>query len=171
MKKIIILVIITVLVSLYFLLRSGIFPVMFTPVNELSEEMVNTSNAPVMATPVDELTKEMDDQISSSFHLDANYSDYVPGFLAKAKDGKVVLFFKANWCPTCKALDADILSNMEKIPSNVFILKVDYDSAKALKLKYNVVTQHTLVQVDENGNELNKWVGGNTLESILDRVL
>jgi thiol-disulfide isomerase/thioredoxin len=98
------------------------------------------------------------------------YMPYDASKLAFAKEGKVVLFFNASWCPTCKAIDADIKASLSDIPANTLILSVDYDTSKDLKAKYGVTTQHTFVQVDASGNSLNKWVGGDTLEKVLSNV-
>jgi len=98
------------------------------------------------------------------------YVAYDAAKLAFAKEGKVVLFFNASWCPTCKAIDADIKASLSDIPANTLIMSVDYDSSKDLKVKYGVTTQHTFVQVDADGNSLNKWVGGDTLEKVLSNI-
>jgi thiol-disulfide isomerase/thioredoxin len=98
------------------------------------------------------------------------YTSYDASKIAFAKEGKVVLFFNASWCPTCKAVDADIKARMSDIPANTLILSVDYDANKDLKTKYGVTTQHTFVQVDAEGNSLGKWVGGDTLKSVLSNV-
>lgn len=99
-----------------------------------------------------------------------SYEVYDPSKLALAEKGKVVLFFKASWCPSCRALDADIKANMGAIPGGVTILEVDYDKSGDLKQKYGVTMQHTLVQVDAKGNLLNKWSGGNTLTSVIEKI-
>ena len=100
-----------------------------------------------------------------------SYVAYSPEKLSLAKDGgKVVLFFHASWCPTCKALDSDIKSHLSNIPAGVTILDVDYDSSTELKQKYGVTMQHTLVQVDASGNLIGKWSGGNTLSTIIDKL-
>lgn len=96
------------------------------------------------------------------------YVDYNPELLARANSGDVVLFFHAKWCPTCKALERSILNG--DIPENLTILKIDYDTASELKDKYDIVIQHTLIQVDSQGNEITKWVGGNDLESIKNKL-
>lgn len=99
------------------------------------------------------------------------YQDYAPAKLASAKTGKVVLFFKASWCPTCKAVDADITQNLDQIPGNIRILKVDYDNSTELKAKYGVTYQHTFVQVDADGKLLKKWSGSPTLNNLLGEVI
>lgn len=99
-----------------------------------------------------------------------SYEVYAPEKLAMANKGDVVLFFRASWCPTCKALDADIKANLSLIPDGLVILDVDYDNSKELKQKYGVTYQHTLVQVDANGNMITKWSGSPTLSSLIAQV-
>lgn len=82
----------------------------------------------------------------------------------------VVLFFRAGWCPTCRAVDADIKANLGKIPSSLAILDVNYDDSTALKQKYGVTYQHTFVQVDKDGNLIKKWSGSPTLASLVAEV-
>jgi len=98
------------------------------------------------------------------------YLDYDASLLGRADDGDLVLFFHASWCPTCKALEKDVKNNLSNIPEDLTILKLNYDKESDLRKKYAVVIQHTLVQVDSNGNEITKWTGGNDLESITKRL-
>jgi thiol-disulfide isomerase/thioredoxin len=98
------------------------------------------------------------------------YTLYDASKLAMANSGDVVLFFKASWCPSCRALDSNIKAKLEAIPAGLTILEVDYDSAAALKQKYGVTTQHTLVQVDASGNLIQKWSGSPTLASVVAKV-
>ncbi len=99
-----------------------------------------------------------------------SYESYDPEKLARAETGDVVLFFRASWCPTCRTLDADIRQNMKSIPAGVSILDVDYDNSTALKQKYGVTYQHTLVQVDKDGKQIAKWTGSSTLASLLANI-
>lgn len=98
------------------------------------------------------------------------YGAYAPEKLALAKDGKVILFFRASWCPTCRGLDADIRANLSKIPADITILDVNYDQAGALKQKYGVTYQHTFVQVDVAGGQIAKWTGSPTLAALLAEI-
>ena len=84
--------------------------------------------------------------------------------------GNVVLFFRASWCPKCRALDADINANIKNIPGNLTILNVDYDNSTELKKKYGVTYQHTLVQVDKSGAMIKKWAGSPTLADFIMEV-
>ena len=98
------------------------------------------------------------------------YMTYSADKLAMAETGDVVLFFHASWCPSCRALNGDIEKNANAIPSGVTILKTDYDKETELKKKYGVTTQHTLVQVDKDGNLIKKWSGGSKLENVLSQI-
>jgi len=99
-----------------------------------------------------------------------SYETYAPEKLAKANSGDVVLFFRASWCPTCKAVDADIRSRISLIPDGLTILDVDYDTSSALKQKYGVTYQHTFVQVQADGTLIKKWSGSPTLAALVAEV-
>lgn len=90
-----------------------------------------------------------------------NYLDYSPEKLSQAmKRGRVVLFFAAPWCSTCTGLDKELKEKSNQLPDDVTILKVNFDTQKDLKGKYQVIYQHTLVQIDTEGGEIAKWIGG-----------
>lgn len=99
-----------------------------------------------------------------------SYQLYSPEKIALASKGPLVLFFRASWCPTCRGLDSDIKSHLESIPENLTILDVDYDMYGDLKKKYAVTYQHTLVQVNQNGEMLKKWSGSPTLYELLTHI-
>jgi thiol-disulfide isomerase/thioredoxin len=98
------------------------------------------------------------------------YEPYAPEKLVLAEQGKVVLFFRASWCPTCRGVDADIRANLGKIPEGVAILDINYDTATELKQKYGITYQHTFVQVDAKGYQITKWTGSQTLAALLAQV-
>ena len=72
-------------------------------------------------------------------------------------EGDVVLFFAADWCPTCQEATTNLEADPPPIPAGLAIVRVDYDNSDELKQKYGVTTQHTFVQVDPDGNEVAKW--------------
>lgn len=98
------------------------------------------------------------------------YEDFTPTAISSAENGDVVLFFNAAWCPDCRATVKDLEANRKKIPDNLTILSVDYDTYTDLKKKYGVTYQHTFVQVDAQGNQLKKWGGSFTLDDIVAQV-
>ena len=99
-----------------------------------------------------------------------SYETYSPEKLALAASGDVLLFFHAAWCPICRGIEAEIKADMSTIPDGVHILKVDYDTAIALRQKYGVTVQHTFVQVDTSGNALQKFSDASNLSGVLARI-
>ncbi len=116
-------------------------------------------------------TNAMDKKVETSGAImKGSYEAYSPEKIAMAEKGDVVIFFHASWCPSCRALNGDIESNMSTIPAGVTILKADYDKETDLKKKYGVTSQHTLVQVDKDGNLIKKWSGGGKLTNLLSQI-
>lgn len=81
-----------------------------------------------------------------------------------------MLFFHANWCPTCIAVNKDIETNLKTIPTDLTILKTSYDDEKELKELYGVTAQQTFVQVGNTGKLIKKWRGGATLAEVVSQV-
>ena len=78
----------------------------------------------------------------------AQIIDYSPEVLKKELENentRVLLFFSANWCPSCKLAEKDIRENITKIPGDLVIIKADYDTEKELKSKYGVTYQDTFI--------------------------
>lgn len=89
----------------------------------------------------------------------------------KYSEFKVVLFFNANWCSTCKIARDNIQSNLKSIPSDLAIVIVDFDNETDLRKRYGVTIQHTFIQIDKNGNELAKWAGSTTAKDIAEKTV
>lgn len=133
----------------------------------ISSDAATQNNAPVIQSNTQDTTTPV---ASTSPAAAGTYEAYSADKIARAADGTVVLFFHAAWCPSCRALNSNIESNRSSIPARVYILKTDYDSETELRQKYGVTTQHTLVQVDKDGNLIRKWSGGSTLDSIISQI-
>lgn len=132
--------------------------------------MENTEEIDAMEE-VEEATVVDNTSIVESVATPGSYTAYNPSLLANAEDGAVLLFFHASWCPSCRGLENDIEANLEDIPSDVTILKVNYDTETELRKKYGVVRQHTLVRVDENGKKIETLTGlTNTLDQVLAQI-
>ncbi|MBI2031047.1 MAG: hypothetical protein HYT08_00330 [Candidatus Levybacteria bacterium] len=107
----------------------------------------------------------------NSGEIAPHYLKYSEENLAAGKtNGRPVLYFWASWCPTCKVLDEELKERSGELPDDVTILQVNYDTEKELKQKYNIVQQHTLVQVDSEGNEVHNWIGGG-IETIKQQLI
>jgi thiol-disulfide isomerase/thioredoxin len=133
----------------------------------VGEEAMNPEGGDMMKKDGDEMMKKDEGAMMAKA---GTYEAYSPEKLALAEKGKVVLFFRASWCPTCRSLDADIKAHLSAIPEGVTILDVDYDNSTALKQKYGVTMQHTLVQVDAKGTLIAKWTGSPTLAGIVSNI-
>lgn len=98
--------------------------------------------------------------------LAGTYAEYDASMLGKSEN--TVIFFHANWCPSCRAADAGISAGT--LPDGLTVLKADFDSSIDLRKKYSVVGQHTFVQVDADGTEISKWQGSPDLADIESKL-
>jgi thiol-disulfide isomerase/thioredoxin len=131
-------------------------------------------------TVKDGLTKPSDTGDSSAeevIPLDAYTSSYAASYepyddskLVYAKMAPVILFFYADWCPSCVSTERIFAKKISTLPPGLKILKIDYDTAVDLKEKYKIEYQHTFIQVDENGNEIARWTGG-AIDGILANLV
>ena len=84
---------------------------------------------------------------------------------------KVVLFFNATWCSTCKRARNNLEADLSAIPADLAIVLVDFDSETDLKRQYGVTLQHTFVQINSGGSELAKWSGSLTAQEIVENTV
>ena len=97
------------------------------------------------------LTQAMDIQAYSAAALAA----------AQKADKPVVLHFRADWCPTCRAQDK-VLEKLKAQPGlDVTVLEVNYDTEKDLKRQYKIQTQSTMV-ILHGDKERGRLVGDTT---------
>jgi len=111
-------------------------------------------------------SRATDNQVIQNESSD-QYISYSKNALTSNKN---VIFFAASWCSTCRSLDKAINSELSKIPVDLTIFKADYDKETSLKQKYGVTFQHTLVQVDKEGNIIKKWSGSGDLSDIVSKL-
>lgn len=94
-----------------------------------------------------------------------------PGFYGKYSSDQfstyTVLFFTAEWCPSCTEAEENIEKRKEYIPEDTAILLIDFDKNTDLREKYNVQRQHTFISVDQDGKELKRWTNSTELKDIL----
>ncbi|WP_299444353.1 thioredoxin family protein [uncultured Phycicoccus sp.] len=76
---------------------------------------------------------------------------------AAYEGSKVVYFFHASWCSSCRATEKAIAET--GVPAGLTLVKADYDSDTELRQRYGVTTQHTFVQVGPDGERLGIWTG------------
>ncbi len=103
------------------------------------------------------------------------YVVYQDGVLEQRADNKRVLFFYANWCPTCIPVDKVFMNQESQIPEAVTVIRINYNDTetdkeeKDLAKKYGITYQHTFVQIDSDGNEVTKWNGG-AMSELLENI-
>lgn len=107
--------------------------------------------------------------------ISSRYIHYSPEALEQTKTTRRVLYFYANWCPTCRPADASFSENSDMIPDDVTVIRVNYNdtetdgSEKELARKYGITYQHTFVQIGPNNEELAKWNGGD-IDQLLSKI-
>lgn len=136
----------------------------------IKSEVVMQKDVDIMMKNEEVDMMDKQEEASDTMMKAGSYEAYAPEKIARAETGDVVLFFHAAWCPSCRGLNSDIEANMSAIPEGLSILKLNYDTETELKKKYGVTTQHTLVQVDKDGNLIKKWSGGSSLASVISQV-
>lgn len=67
---------------------------------------------------------------------------------------KILVDFYANWCGPCKMLAPEL----EKVETNIKVIKVDVDEFEELAREYGVMSIPTLI-LFENGKETKRNVG------------
>lgn len=120
----------------------------------------NNSAGTDVATSNESATKEADlpaatAELPTPSASPGKYIEYSDDALGTTT-GTKLLFFHAPWCPQCRDLDESITTST--IPDNTTIFKVDYDSNQALRQKYGVTIQTTIVKLDQNNNKQDSYV-------------
>lgn len=126
-----------------------------------------STDAPIMTKSNAQLTSTDN---TRSTPTPGQYLTYRDGIIAETA-GPKLLFFHASWCRQCRMIEDSIKA--QGVPKGVSIIKVDYDSATALRAKYGVTQQTTFVKIDDNGTELKKFVAYNEpdIESVRRELL
>jgi thiol-disulfide isomerase/thioredoxin len=123
-----------------------------------------------------QLESEVVGDSSATQNTDSSRGNYVSyqnyeQEVEKYKDSRVVMFFNASWCSTCKIARDNFESSLDQIPSDLTIVVVDFDNSDDLRKKYGITVQHTLVQIDANGESLKKWSGSTTIDQIVKALV
>lgn len=138
---------------------------------QISSKKLSGDSANLIQKDIDSEAKKSSVKEKEDFSVgNSRYTPYSQALLDNAANSRRVLFFYASWCPTCRPADADFQKNSDKIPSDVVVLRVNYNDPdtdqeeKDLAKKYGITYQHTFVQIDSLGNEVTKWNGGKLVE-------
>lgn len=125
----------------------------YLALNRGTEQKIQPVENPTQ--PQENVTSETPSPVAEA----GKYEAYSEEAMAATASKQRLLFFHASWCPQCRELDASIRES--SLPANIVILKVDYDSSQALRQKYGVTLQTTVVKIDAEGNKLKSFVAYN----------
>lgn len=86
-------------------------------------------NIEIINENLDNINLEENESSNISWDNYSTYKDYDKSLLSDEKNN--ILQFHADWCPSCVSLEKEL--NNSNIPSNLNILKVDYDNETELR--------------------------------------
>lgn len=75
------------------------------------------------------------------------------------------LYFSAPWCGPCKQLAPNMKLVAEKITVEKILVDIDTETTQ----KYGIRNIPTVLLIDENGTELERFVGINPVEFYLEK--
>jgi thiol:disulfide interchange protein len=143
-------------------------------------ENVAINRSDESASPGDQ---QATDQKTSNQRSDypTNYRDYSVSELEKAKNDRkvVMLYFTANWCPTCRAqepVNVEAFNELED-DEDIVIFKIHIldsdttDETEKLAEEYGVRLQHTFIVLDPNGEVVFTHTGPLVKDDIVSELI
>lgn len=94
------------------------------------------------------------------YSSDTDFSQHV--------DEKIVLFFHADRCSTCKIIEKDILEKW--VPEGVHMYEVNFDTETELLEKYDIRSQSSFAHIDSNGELIKRRVGGFGIDDVITKL-
>ena len=77
-----------------------------------------------------------------------------------AEKGPTILYFHAEWCPTCQATMTSFQARWPEVQPGITLVIADYDAETEIKSLFGVTYQNTYVQVNADGSKAQIWNGG-----------
>jgi thiol-disulfide isomerase/thioredoxin len=142
----------------------GLAALLFTGCTPVDTSATGTESSPPISEP-----SESADQVFASTAGYITYETYLAAPENYA-DSEVVLFFNAYWCSTCKVARDSFEASINDIPEDLTIVLVDFDENTEMRKKHDVIVQHTFIQIDSSGNELQRWYGSTTVAEIEAKI-
>lgn len=144
------------------LLGLGLTLLLLTACTSPAPTSRNPESAPAASAPT----------LESVYSNSAGYISYETYSAAPEKyaDSNVVLFYNAYWCTTCKAARDGFEASLTSIAKDLTIVLVDFDENTEMRKKHDVIVQHTFVQIDTAGNEIQRWYGSTSVAEIEEKI-
>lgn len=92
---------------------------------------------------------------------------------AKNTDKNIFVDFYADWCSYCGEMDEVTYTDpqvVEKLTQNYVLVKINVDDNPDLSSQYQAYSLPTMVILDSDGNEINRIIGYQTPEQLLDQI-
>ena len=136
----------------------------------VTENETNSTGTETEPTESERNTPGVKEASGTDTESSGTYNDYDANKIAQSDAEHIVLFFHATWCPSCRALENNIKANLDNIPADVEIYKVDFDVATELKRKLGVTIQHSVLEIDSEGNTESNITHPLTLSSLINNL-
>ena len=178
--------VVTIIVAVVFLVIAGSVIRRVSTVKEEVTENNNQTEDQVNQTTSDEGLKtsgESDSELPSSAAdqgsdqpaeretvLQRYLLNYDPAVFEANSDKERWLFFYADWCYKCRGLDENIRANLNNIPDDVLIFRVNYDTETTLKQEYKVQSQTTVLVLNASGQEQKRFVGQSSQHTLAELI-
>ena len=161
-------------VMVVILLIGGVLVVnQFLSTSSGSPEINNEGSSQATSTPSsNQSTGDFVGQKLATNYYEFTQADYKR---LREENRPLLLYFYANWCPTCAAQEPVMVEAMNKGVSNGMIaLRVNYNDTatdateKELAREFAITYQHTFVSLDKDGKKLDLVNGQQSEEELRD---
>jgi thiol-disulfide isomerase/thioredoxin len=139
------------------------------PTQEQSDETIEAMTEEDTEQEQEEASEETTEE---SDEAETSYSAavYTDNQAALQEAGPKVVYFHADWCPTCRALEERVQSTLGQFPDGTKIVKVDYDAETALKNQYGVKVQTSLVVLNAEGEQVGNVLVNPSNEQLIEAI-
>lgn len=111
-----------------------------------------------VATTKEDMEEASKGAIEAPVENAGTYEEYSPERFAELIGReRFILFFHADWCPTCRVLEKKIKKDMGVLNQHV-VLEANYDREVDLKKEYGVRVQTTVIFFNEDGSIADKRI-------------
>jgi thioredoxin-like negative regulator of GroEL len=92
------------------------------------------------------------------------------GAVSLKSNKPMLLEFWADWCPPCKVMDAEVYTNARVVEAmaKVVPVRIDVDKKESVARKYEIAAMPTLLFTDSYGNELFRYSGTVTVDTMIE---
>lgn len=141
-------------------------------VKNAAEDVVDQSGQKVVETVVESGKEKIGEALVNTgekilyekFDSPGYFGSYDPAIMDKYQ--YIILFFTADWCPSCREAENAIEEKKSYISPHIAIMRVDFED-DMMREQYAVEKQHTFVLLDTEKNEIKRWTNSKNLEDLI----